>query len=133
VGKNTIESHRENGTFLNGANQHGLLRHSLQDRSKKNFRKRRLPKRHFSSEVSREPVERERRSTQESTTFTGPKTLTQIKEEKKKAEDNGDCIWKVGNSSRTTLSNFQGPKPLSEILKGKGRLDSVWDGDTNGH
>lgn len=132
VGKYTIESLGENGTFLNGANQHGLLRRSQQDRSKKHFRKRRLPKRHFSSEVSRKPIERERRSTQESNTFTGPKTLDQIKEEKKKAEDNGDYIWKFGNSSRTTLANFQGPKPLSEILKGKRRLDSVRDSDTSG-
>ncbi|GLT71833.1 hypothetical protein SLA2020_438250 [Shorea laevis] len=132
VGKYTIESLGENGTFLNGANQHGLLRRSQQDRSKKHFRKRRLPKRHFSSEVSRKPIERERRSTHESNTFTGPKTLDQIKEEKKKAEDNGDYIWKFGNSSRTTLANFQGPKPLSEILKGKRRLDSVRDSDTSG-
>ncbi|XP_059431925.1 zinc finger CCCH domain-containing protein 34-like [Corylus avellana] len=132
VGKNTIESLRENGTFLNGANQHGLLRRSHQDRSKKNFRKRRLPKRHFSSEVSRKPIERERRTTRESTMFTGPKTLAQIKEEKKKTEDNADCIWKVGNSSRTKLADFQGPKPLSEILKGKWRLDSVSDSDISG-
>lgn len=132
VGMSTIES-LENGTFSHGANQRGLLRRSQQYRSKKVYRKKSLTKPHFSSEVTRKPVTRERRSTQESTRFTGPKTLAQIKEEKQKAEQDGDFIWKVGHSSRTTSSHFQGPKPLCEILKGKKKLDSERDGDANGN
>ncbi|XP_075660512.1 uncharacterized protein LOC142630323 isoform X2 [Castanea sativa] len=134
VGMSTIESVK-NGTFSHGAtaNQRGLLRRSQQHRSKKVSRKKILLKHPFSSEVTRKPVTRERRSTQESTTFTGPKTLAQIKEEKKKAEENGVCIWKVGHSSRTTSTDFQAPKTLSEILKDKRKLDFVRDSDNSGY
>ncbi|KAJ0091024.1 hypothetical protein Patl1_13116 [Pistacia atlantica] len=53
----------------------------------------------------------ERRSTETSTAFTGPKTLAEIKEEKKKTEENGDYSGETGHSSKT-LTDFQGPKPL---------------------
>ena len=134
VGMSAIESVK-NGTFSHGAtaNQRGLLRRSQQHRSKKVSRKKILSKHPFSGEVTRKPVTRERRSTQESTTFTGPKTLAQIKEEKKNAEENGVCIWKVGHSSRTTSTDFQAPKPLSEILKDKRKLDFVRDSDSSGY
>ncbi|KAF5482144.1 hypothetical protein F2P56_002735 [Juglans regia] len=130
VGKNGNESIGENRAFLNGAKPRGLLRHSQQDRSVKHFRKERLAKRQFSSEVSRKSSTRERWA-QESSTFTGPKTLAQIKDEKKYAEENEDCVWKVGHA-RTTSADFQGPKPLSEILKNKRKLDSVTECDTSG-
>lgn len=66
----------------------------------------------LSSMVSRKPVVKQQRFIQESTTFSGPKTLAEIKEEKKKKK-------KVGESShRESISaGFQDPKPLSEILK----------------
>lgn len=134
VGKNTIESHVENETFLlNGTRQHNFLRRSQQDRSnKQHFRKKRLAKRQFSSEVSKKSISRGRRSIQEPTTFTGPKTLAQIKQEKKKAEENRDLIWKDGHSSRTTVADFQGPKHLSEILDEKRKVDSFRDRDISG-
>lgn len=122
---NTVESHGENGTLSNGANyQRGFLRRSQQYRSRKHFRDKKFNEQEFPTEVYRKQVTRERRSTQESSLFTGPKTLAQIKEEKKKVEENGD-IGKVGHSSRTTSADFQGPKPLRQILKDKRKLDSV--------
>ena len=60
------------------------------------------------------PVSKERRSIHESIAFTGPKTLAQIKEEKKATEENGHI--------KSTSADFQDPKPLSEILEDKKRL-----------
>ncbi|KDP32377.1 hypothetical protein JCGZ_13302 [Jatropha curcas] len=128
VGKNAVESHGDNRTLLNGDNQRGWLRQSRSCRSRQRHKEKRLAKRQFlSSEVPRKPVSRERKSTRASIEFSGPKTLAQIKEEKKKAEGNGDGIGKTGNSSRMALADFEGPKPLSEILKDKRRMGSVQD------
>ncbi|KAJ7978889.1 Zinc finger CCCH domain-containing protein [Quillaja saponaria] len=101
---------------LSNARKLGLPWHSQQYRSKKYYKKETLAQRQFPSpKVSRKSDLRERRSTHESATFTGPKTLAQIKEEKKKAEESRYC--------KITSVDFQGPKPLSEILKEKGMLD----------
>ncbi|KAJ7956661.1 Zinc finger CCCH domain-containing protein [Quillaja saponaria] len=123
VGMSSIEPIGKVRTLSN-ASKLGLLRHSQQYRSRKHYKKETLAQRQFpSSKVSRKPVPRERRFIHESKIFTGPKTLAQIKEEKKKAQENGYC--------KITSFDFQGPKPLSEILKEKGKLDSVRDGNTS--
>ncbi|XP_044471611.1 zinc finger CCCH domain-containing protein 32-like [Mangifera indica] len=84
VGKNYIESYGDNGTLSNGANQREWLRYSQAGRFRQNSKENRLAKlRLRSSEISKNPVLRERRSTDTSTAFTGPKTLAEIKEEKK--------------------------------------------------
>nr|XP_043628441.1 zinc finger CCCH domain-containing protein 17-like [Erigeron canadensis] len=67
---------------------------------------------------SRKPALQPRRSREESAIFTGPKTLDQIKEEKMKAVHKRD----LGSSTRTGSDGFQGPRPLSEILKDKRKL-----------
>lgn len=140
VGKHTIKSVRKNGTLSNGRNQRGSLGDSQQNLSRKRYKEKRLGKRQFSSsEVSRKKIIRERIYTRESPAFTGPKTLAQIKEGRRKVEANGDCIGKMGNSSRMKLEDFEGPKPLSEILKDERKLvetntelpaieDETWDG-----
>ncbi|KAE8710398.1 Detected protein of unknown function [Hibiscus syriacus] len=64
-------------------------------------------------------TEAKRKSKDASTAFTGPKTLAQIREEKRKTEENGG---KPRHSIGTASADFQDPKPLSEILKGKERL-----------
>ncbi|KAL9994582.1 putative transcription factor C3H family [Helianthus debilis subsp. tardiflorus] len=80
--------------------------------------------RFFSSDGSRsrKPAQhkRESRESQEqSAAFSGPKTLDQIKEEKKKARENRD----LGSNYGTGLDGFfQGPRPLSEILKSKRKM-----------
>ncbi|KAF5789102.1 putative transcription factor C3H family [Helianthus annuus] len=80
--------------------------------------------RFFSSDGSRsrKPAQhkRESRESQEqSAAFSGPKTLDQIKEEKKKARENRD----LGSNNGTGLDGvFQGPRPLSEILKNKRKM-----------
>ncbi|GJY22853.1 zinc finger CCCH domain-containing protein 34-like protein [Tanacetum coccineum] len=64
---------------------------------------------------SRKPAQySNRRSRDESGVFTGPKSLDQIKEEKKKALQ--------GSFNVTESDGFQGPRPLSEILKKKRKL-----------
>ncbi|XP_057494560.1 zinc finger CCCH domain-containing protein 34-like [Actinidia eriantha] len=103
------------------------------------YREKRRPKRQIlssevskkpflSSEVSKKPVSRKRRSTEESTAFSRPKTLSQIKEEKRKATENGNSYGWLGDfSSRNASEEFQGPKPLSEILKEKNKMGPVTD------
>ncbi|KAF3453670.1 hypothetical protein FNV43_RR04111 [Rhamnella rubrinervis] len=127
VGKHSIQSVGKNGTLSNGRNQRGWLGHSWHNLSRKHYKEKRLGKRLFfsSSEVSRKKIIRERISTRESSAFSGPKTLAQIKEGKRKVEANGDCIGKMRNSSRMKLGDFEGPKPLSEILKDKRKLSET--------
>ncbi|KAK1418507.1 hypothetical protein QVD17_27652 [Tagetes erecta] len=78
--------------------------------------------RFLSSEVSRlrKPAQQQRReSWVESAVFTGPKTLDQIKEEKKKTWEHRDF---GSNTQSGSDGSFQGPRPLSEILKNKRKL-----------
>ncbi|KAF7148812.1 hypothetical protein RHSIM_Rhsim03G0246900 [Rhododendron simsii] len=59
--------------------------------------------------------------------FLGRKTLDEIREGKRKAKESGNTFGRPGNSSRTTSEEFQGPKPLSEILKERKKLGSIID------
>ncbi|KAL2338348.1 hypothetical protein Fmac_012794 [Flemingia macrophylla] len=100
---------------LSIANKHKLFRHSQQHRSRKNYREKVSKRQFLSSKISRKPALRQRGFIHEATTFSGPKTLAEIKEEKKKAEESVHC--------KSTSTDFQDPKPLSEILKDKGIMD----------
>ncbi|OVA00464.1 zinc finger protein [Macleaya cordata] len=135
VGHNMIGFDREKDRELNGVNRRSSLRQSesRRNRSRQHEKdKRRQFRSHLPSEVSaKDPISREMRGGQDSTTtlFTGPKTLAQIREEKRKARENGETF---GNTRRRsskimTSKDFEGPKPLSEILKDKRRLGSVSD------
>ncbi|XP_076925599.1 uncharacterized protein LOC143588493 [Bidens hawaiensis] len=89
------------------------------------FRPRLKKPRFLSSDVSRlrKPSQQHKReSREESGAFTGPKTLEQIKEEKKKARENRD--FESNDRSRSD-GLFQGPRPLSEILKNKRKMGQV--------
>lgn len=99
------------------------------NRPRQQYVEKRQPRQKFlSSEVSGELVSRKKRSTEEkSNVFSGPKTLDEIKEEKRKAKENGNSSGRPTNSSRTISEEFQGPKPLSEILKERKKLGSVID------
>lgn len=124
-GGNYIKSNENKGTFFKRANRQGWPRHSKSNMLRQDYKeKRRASKESDRFVISREPFSGERISSQISSTFTGPKTLAEIKEEKKKAEENGDCFGEMGNSTRMSV-DFQGPKPLNEILKEKRRLDTV--------
>lgn len=78
----------------------------------------RKPRFYFSESRSRRmPYQyRERKFWKESAIFTGPKTLDQIKEEKKRALKNRDL---TGSCNGIESDGFQGPRPLGEILKNK--------------
>ncbi|KAA8523033.1 hypothetical protein F0562_009456 [Nyssa sinensis] len=131
VENNIIGSHGENEIMLNGASKQGRFRHSRTNRFRRRFKEKKHSKHQsLPSEVSRKPASKKRRSTEESAMFTGPMTLAEIKEEKRKASENGDSSVKMERSSRITSEDFQGPKPLSEILKDKRRLGLVMD-DSN--
>ncbi|PON78410.1 Zinc finger, CCCH-type [Parasponia andersonii] len=123
VRRNAIESLSNDENYRNGGRPRGLPRHSKQFRSRKHYKEKRPTKRKFiSSEVSRKMAQRERRSAQKSSTFTGPKTLSQIKEEKRKTEENGNFIGETEHCSRKRSTDFQGPRPFSEILEEKRKL-----------
>lgn len=126
IGNNTYESLRGNGAFSNGGIQRGSLRHAQEYRYRKHREERRLAKQQFpwSSEISKKPFPREKRCAGQAgqpTTFTGPKSLAQIREEKRKAEENGGSIGIPKRARRSTV-DFQGPKPLNEILKEKAKI-----------
>nr|XP_011458266.1 PREDICTED: zinc finger CCCH domain-containing protein 34-like isoform X1 [Fragaria vesca subsp. vesca] len=118
----THDTRKENEVFNSAGIQRRPRKHSQQYRSRK-LRERRLAQPQFpSSEFTRNPVPREKRSSKEDlTVFTGPKSLAQIKEEKKKAGDNGGGIRKSRCVQRTR-DDFQGPKPFTEILKEKRKI-----------
>ncbi|XP_058192259.1 ATP synthase subunit alpha, mitochondrial-like [Rhododendron vialii] len=58
--------------------------------------------------VSGKPVSRKKRSTEgKSNVFSRPKTLDEIKEEKRNAKENGNSSGSPGNSSRTASEELQ--------------------------
>ncbi|XP_055802398.1 zinc finger CCCH domain-containing protein 32-like [Solanum dulcamara] len=57
--------------------------------------------------------------------FSAPKTLAQIREEKRRGKEDGNSLEGTGPSGGSKRVDFSGPKPLSEILKDKRRLSSV--------
>ncbi|XVF88405.1 hypothetical protein PTKIN_Ptkin19aG0048600 [Pterospermum kingtungense] len=128
VGMHCIESMGDQDCSQNGTNRHGWLKHLRPNCStRRPYSEKRLRRRKsVSSEVSRNS--RERKCSEASNAFTGPKTLAQIREEKRKTEENSG---KMRHLSRSGSADFQGPKPLSEILKDKGRLDTVRVGHTS--
>ncbi|KAG4932938.1 Zinc finger CCCH domain-containing protein 34 [Glycine soja] len=118
LGYSAIDSTGEVETLSIG-NKRRLFRQSQaqQHRPRKNYIEK-LPKRQFvSSKISRKPVFKQRGLIHESSTFSGPKTLAEIKEEKMKKNAEGSLHWK------STSTDFQDPKPLSEILKVKRTMD----------
>ncbi|KAK7330134.1 hypothetical protein VNO77_24320 [Canavalia gladiata] len=121
LGFSAIDSIGEVET-LSVANKHRLFRHSQQHRPRKHY-KEKLAKRQFlPPKIYGKPILKQRRFIHGSTTFSGPKTLAEIKEEKRKAEESLHC--------KSTSTDFQDPKPLSEILKDKRTVDQVRDGNT---
>ncbi|KAE8678780.1 Detected protein of unknown function [Hibiscus syriacus] len=121
VGKHSTESTGGQGGVCNGTNRRGWVKCLEPNRSiKRPYREKRLPRREsIQSKVYRNLVSRERKSKDASTAFTGPKTLAQIREEKRKTEESGG---KTRHFILPASTDFQGPKPLSEILKDKERL-----------
>ncbi|KAI3929729.1 hypothetical protein MKX01_025897 [Papaver californicum] len=124
VSHRTIGYGSQNDRDISGVDKKSLL--SLSETRRSNFRQhenenRRRP--HFlPSEASpKVPINRRKRGRPDATTpglFTGPKSLAQIKEEKMKPMEAGrrERFW-----SKRHQGDFQGPKPLNEILKEKKR------------
>ncbi|GAV87133.1 zf-CCCH domain-containing protein [Cephalotus follicularis] len=128
VRRNVIVSLGYNGNLFHGASQHGWLRCSHSNGFRRCYKEKRLAKRQFlSSDISKEKSLSggEGRSTQASSIFTGPKTLAQIKEEKNNVDKSGNYF------GRATSADFEGPKPLNEILQDKKRLAVVRDDNTS--
>ncbi|TKY54883.1 Zinc finger CCCH domain-containing protein 34 [Spatholobus suberectus] len=114
LGYSAIDSIGEVET-LSIANRHRSFRHFQQHRPRRHYRENLAKRQFLSSKISRKPVLKQRGFIHESATFSGPKTLAEIKEEKKKAEESLHC--------KSTPTDFQDPKPLSEILKDKRTMD----------
>ncbi|KAF5182068.1 Zinc finger ccch domain-containing protein [Thalictrum thalictroides] len=130
VSSDMLGGHSENDSY-----QQGLPRqsHPRRIRSKQQGRERRRqarPRFTFSEKSRGNSASREAQPFQDSSTvFTGPKTLDQIKEEKRKARQNRDGFCSPTLNGTTT--SFEGPKPLSKILKDKRRLGSTSDDNTS--
>ncbi|KAI3916864.1 hypothetical protein MKW98_014325 [Papaver atlanticum] len=123
---------------ISGVDRRSLL--SLSETRRNNSRQyenenRRRP--HFlPSEVSpKVPINRKKRGRPDTSTpdlFTGPKSLAQIKEEKMKPTEAGggkrfeNKRHRV-TKTRSSVGDFEGPKPLNEILKEKKMSGSVND------
>lgn len=57
--------------------------------------------------------------------FAAPKTLAQIREEKRRRTEDADPVEGTGPSGGRERGDFAGPKSLSEILKDKRKVSSV--------
>ncbi|XP_060209737.1 zinc finger CCCH domain-containing protein 34-like isoform X1 [Lycium barbarum] len=86
--------------------------------------RRRGRSRPFANEPPRRMTYRER-LTEAPKIFNAPKTLAQIREEKRRGREDGDSFERTAPSGVSEREDFSGPKPLSEILKDKRRLGSV--------
>ncbi|CAN6457244.1 unnamed protein product [Victoria cruziana] len=82
------------------------------------------------SEVARGQGQNDNWSIRETNGFDGPKSLSQIKEEKKKARESEEGLKSMEqknclNGRRDTSHRFQGPKSLNELIKDKIRPKSL--------
>ncbi|XP_052200590.1 zinc finger CCCH domain-containing protein 34-like [Diospyros lotus] len=115
-----------NGTVLNVTKAQGRFRQSQNRSSRPYYKENRQSKKQFhSSEVL------SKRSSGGSVMFSGPKTLAQIKEEKRLAKGDVDSSGKLGHPNQKMSEEFQSPKPLSEILEDKKKLHAVVDVNSN--
>ncbi|KAF8034546.1 hypothetical protein BT93_C0763 [Corymbia citriodora subsp. variegata] len=123
VGKNAIKSFRDREKFLDGFRRHGWLGHREMDRSRAHYKEKRLPKsQSYTTKASRKLLSRWRQSAVDSSSFSSPMTLAQIKEDKRRAKE--IRVRSGGCSGKKLAADFQGPKPLSELLKDKGNVNS---------
>ncbi|KAK8916248.1 Zinc finger CCCH domain-containing protein 34 [Platanthera zijinensis] len=120
----SASSHDEDEFARNHHDRQGINQGtSRSTRSKIRERERR---RRFPSRVSSEAHQGSSRDGEEFARmsnggFDGPKTLAQIKEERNraKAEDGQDCPDRLPLRTRHVALDFEGPKPLEELLKHK--------------
>ncbi|GAB4832882.1 hypothetical protein Ancab_006900 [Ancistrocladus abbreviatus] len=130
MGRNGIELPMEEKTLLVSGNWQRRSTNSWHDRFSQYHEMKKQP---FSDNVARKPFTKWKRQTEDSI-FAGPKTLAQIKEEMRKAQEDCNLSGKMGQHSSENISaDFEGPKRLSELLKDKKKVAvSVGNGDTNG-
>ncbi|CAN1215485.1 Zinc finger CCCH domain-containing protein 19 [Linum perenne] len=125
VGRTGVNPINDYGIHMNGGSHHGRLRHSQFDRPREYRERRGVARRPFiPSDVRRKPFPRERRSSEVCGEFSAPKSLAEIREEKRKAELNGYHNEREEEMGGMESANFDGPKPLNEILKEKNKLGS---------
>eukprot|EP00268_Persea_americana_P030216 TRINITY_DN29255_c0_g1_i1.p1 TRINITY_DN29255_c0_g1~~TRINITY_DN29255_c0_g1_i1.p1 ORF type:complete len:613 (-),score=134.17 TRINITY_DN29255_c0_g1_i1:372-2210(-) len=133
VGESMIRSRRGSDSGLRGGSWSGRLRRlrsrhtrrKMQESSRKQARSPSL-----SSEIAGGLRIKDTKSMRDSAAFTGPKTLAQIKEEKRRASAGDDSSRNVRspahqNSGGTVSETFEGPKPLSELIRSKRISGSV--------
>ncbi|XP_038984658.1 zinc finger CCCH domain-containing protein 32-like [Phoenix dactylifera] len=138
VGKNmTISSQSKTVSTSNDHRRHGRLgeypwsnRHSRSRRKEREARRRkhRKPLPTLYCEISQGSASKKEKSQPVmAANFSGPKTLAEIKEAKSRAKANGDgsesCMPQ--HSRRPNSEDFEGPKPLNELLKDKRRPLSI--------
>ncbi|OIT01556.1 PREDICTED: zinc finger CCCH domain-containing protein 32-like [Nicotiana attenuata] len=126
VETNASFSSFEDDTVLESSNHLKKLRQSQGSSYRhQHFKDRRRGRsRPFANEAPRRMASRQR-LTEVPKIFGGPKTLAQIRAEKRKGREDGNSFERIVPSGGSEREDFSGPKPLSEILKVKRRLDSV--------
>ncbi|MCD7473315.1 hypothetical protein HAX54_015096 [Datura stramonium] len=106
------------GTLLEGANRLKKLRQSQgSSYRQQHFKDRKIRSRPFANEPPRRMASR-KRLTEVPKVFSAPKTLAQIREEKRREEEEKmEILLKEQGHLEQVKRRFSGPKPLSEILK----------------
>ncbi|KAF9613213.1 hypothetical protein IFM89_006314 [Coptis chinensis] len=132
IGGCNESDHRSYGSHHRGLSRQTESRYSKTRQQERERRRQSRPQPRFSENSRGGTASQNARSPKESiTTFTGPKTLAEIKEEKRKTSEIRVSNGSTTNNGRTASQNFEGPKPLREILKDKRRLGSMSDDTTS--
>ncbi|XP_008465025.2 zinc finger CCCH domain-containing protein 34-like isoform X1 [Cucumis melo] len=128
IGKLSRGKFSENLIFSNGCSRYESFRQLRQYKPCKHYDEYRLARRQQPLlNMSRKPVIRDHRFNPKSIPFKGPKSLSQIKEEKRKVEGNGGFSREKRRSAgfASFSADFRGPKPLSDILKDKRKVEEL--------
>ncbi|KAK9130743.1 hypothetical protein Sjap_011230 [Stephania japonica] len=128
IGKNMISSQPNDETCSKYRRQEGWLRHSrgrcVRPRMHEKDKRRQAGPKFMSSDNSRRLSSWEAAAPIDFTSFSGPKSLTEIKEGKRKVMGN-EAGFGTTRRNKTSSKDFEGPKALREILQDKGKLDAV--------
>ncbi|XP_031473047.1 zinc finger CCCH domain-containing protein 34-like [Nymphaea colorata] len=132
VAKNRIVQYSKADSNLRSNKKHGRSGHAKSRHVKRQEHDKLKRKPNFTvrSEIARGQCQNDIWSTQKTDGFAGPKSLSQIKEEKKRVRESEDglkCLEQndCANWCRDMSHQFQGPKSLNELLKDKIRPKSL--------
>ncbi|KAK9100729.1 hypothetical protein Scep_024159 [Stephania cephalantha] len=128
IGKNMISSQPNDETFFQVQAPRRWLRRShgrcVRPRMHEKDKRRQAGPKCMFSDNSRQISSWEAAAHLDFTSFSGPKSLTEIKEGKRKAMGS-ETGFGTTKHSKTSSKDFEDPKALREILQEKGKVDAV--------